>query len=146
MRLHIVAVGKVKQAGLRAELDDYLGRLRRYAACEEVELKDADEAALAARFERAIPARAYRVALEVDGKAWTSQQLADFLGRSEQQNVAHVAWLIGGAFGLPADVRATADLRLSLSAMTFPHRLARLMLAEQLYRGFTILRNEPYAH
>jgi|SRR4051794_23686219 23S rRNA (pseudouridine1915-N3)-methyltransferase len=146
MRLAIIAVGKIKQADLRVSLDDYLGRIRRYATCDEVELKDGSERELVERFERALPARATTVALEAGGRTFDSAGFARFVGRCEQDAVPAVAFLIGGAYGLPAAVAARADLKLSLSAMTFPHRLARLVLAEQVYRAFTILRGEPYSH
>jgi 23S rRNA (pseudouridine1915-N3)-methyltransferase len=146
VRLSIVAVGIIKQAGLRAELDDYLARIRRYASCDEIELKDGREEQVVDRFAKAIPGRAQCVALEVGGQSWSSQRLSSYIYRCEQESVAHVCWLIGGAYGLPRQVSDRAELQLSLSAMTFPHRLVRLMLAEQLYRAFTMLRNEPYAH
>jgi 23S rRNA (pseudouridine1915-N3)-methyltransferase len=146
MRIAIIAVGKVKQAGLRAELDDYLGRIRRYATCDEIELKDGGERELIERFERALPARAKVVALEVDGRTFDSAGFARWIGQCEQNAIGTAAFLIGGSYGLPTEISKRADLRLSLSTMTLPHRLARVVLAEQLYRGFTILRNEPYAH
>jgi 23S rRNA (pseudouridine1915-N3)-methyltransferase len=146
MRIAIIAVGKVKQSGLRAELDDYLGRIRRYAACDEIELKDGGERDVLERFERALPARAKVVALEVDGRSFDSHGFARWIGQCEQTAVGTAAFLIGGSYGLPPAVSKRADLRLSLSTMTLPHRLARVVLAEQLYRAFTILRNEPYAH
>jgi 23S rRNA (pseudouridine1915-N3)-methyltransferase len=146
MRIVIVAVGKLKRAGLRTELDDYLSRIRRYAACEEIELKDGTDRELSERFARAIPARSLVVALEVDGRAHDSAGLARFIAKCEQTAVAHLVFLIGGAYGLPAAVSRSADQQLSLSQLTLPHRLARLMLAEQIYRAFTILRNEPYSH
>ena len=64
----------------------------------------------------------------------------------EQEAIPHLTFLIGGAYGLPPQVSQTSNIQLSLSSLTLPHRLARLMLAEQLYRAFTILRNEPYNH
>lgn len=146
MKIAVIAVGKVKQAGLRAELDDYFGRIKRYAGFQEIELKDGTESEVSARFDKAIPQRAQRIALEVDGRALTSQGLAELVGRAEQTAIPALAFLVGGAYGLPKRVSQAADLRLSLSAMTLPHRLARLVLAEQLYRAFTILRNEPYSH
>jgi 23S rRNA (pseudouridine1915-N3)-methyltransferase len=146
VKISVVAVGKVKQPGLRAELDDYFKRIQRYASFSEVELKDGHDAEVEARFEKAIPSRAKRIALEVSGRELSSQGLADLIGRAEQTAVPVLAFLIGGAYGLPKPVSDRADLRLSLSAMTLPHRLARLVLAEQVYRAFTILRNEPYSH
>jgi len=145
LRLSLIAVGKIKQAGLRAELDDYLGRVRRYASCEEIELKDGSDAELASRFERALPKRASVIALEVEGKTVSSPALAELVRRAELDGVP-LAFLIGGAYGLPKMVSSAAQLQLSLSALTLPHRLARVVLAEQLYRAFTILRGEPYSH
>lgn len=145
LRVSIIAVGKIKQAGMRAEIDDYLGRIRRYATFEEVELKDGSDAELQPRFERALPKRARVVALEVEGKAVTSQGLADMVRRAEL-DATPLAFLIGGAYGLPKAVSKAAHAQLSLSSMTLPHRLARLVLAEQIYRAFTILRGEPYSH
>jgi len=95
---------------------------------------------------RAIPERARVVALEVGGDRMTSEKFAGFVGRCESGAVANVAFLIGGSYGLPRSVSEAADVRLSLSDMIFPHRLARLFLVEQIYRAFTILRNEPYSH
>jgi 23S rRNA (pseudouridine1915-N3)-methyltransferase len=146
VKLAIIAVGKVKQAGMRAEIDDYLARVRRYVACAEIELKDGDAEQVTARFQKAIPPRAQQIALEVDGTSVSSQGLAELIARGERDAVPTLAFLIGGAYGLPRSLSQRAHLRLSLSALTLPHRLARLVLAEQLYRAWTILRNEPYSH
>jgi len=146
VRIALVAVGKVKQPGLRQSLDDYLGRIRRYASVEELELKDAPARQLCERFERAIPARARTIALEVEGRMFDSPAFAQVLGDAELSGVHTLAFLIGGADGLPPEVSARANQRVSLSRLTLPHRLARLVLVEQLYRGFTIVRGEPYAH
>lgn len=146
MRVRIIAVGKAKDRGLRSLLGDYYGRIERYAKLEEIELKDGKEAEVSDRLVRNIPDRSRVVALEVDGRALSSHELAKWIGRAENESVQTVVFLIGGAYGLPEAVSKKADLRLSLSAMTFPHRLARLVLAEQIYRAFSILRNEPYDH
>jgi 23S rRNA (pseudouridine1915-N3)-methyltransferase len=146
LRVVLIAVGKIKERGVREAVDDYVGRLRRYAHFEEVELKDGDAAEVSARFQRAIPERARVVALEVDGEAWSSERLARYLGDAALHAVPAVAFLIGGSYGLPPELSRSAHVRLSLSAMTLPHRLARLLLAEQIYRGYTILRGEPYSH
>lgn len=146
MRFRLIAVGKVKQGDLRASLDDYLGRIRRYCPCDEVELRDGSPAEVAARFRKAIPDRSRVVALEVLGKRLTSPDLAAYVQRGELDAVPNLVWLVGGAYGLPPEVSKAADMQMSLSAMTLPHRLARVVLAEQLYRAFTILRDEPYSH
>ena len=146
MRIRIVAVGRAKNRDLRSLLADYYARIGRYAKLEEVEIKDADEAQVSDRLARSIPDRSRVVALEVDGRALSSRELASWLGRAENDSVQTIVFLLGGAYGLPQELSRKADLRLSMSAMTFPHRLARLVLAEQIYRAFTILRNEPYDH
>ena len=146
MKIAIVAVGKVKQLGLRAELDDYLKRIQRYTSCSEIELKDGSDAEVLARFEKAIPPKSKRIALEVGGQTISSHGLADLVAHAERTAVPTLAFLIGGSYGLPKTLSASAQLQLSLSALTLPHRLARLVLAEQVYRAYTILRNEPYSH
>ena len=145
LKIVIVAVGKLKSSGLRGEVDDYLGRIRRYASCDEIELKDEGERALVARFGKHVPERAVRIALEVEGTSYDSRGLARLLGDHEQRG-SSLAFLIGGAYGLPKAISAEATHRLSLSKLTLPHRFARVVLAEQLYRSFTILRGEPYSH
>lgn len=146
MHIRIVAVGKIKDASLRSSVDEYYARIRHYARLEEQELKDGTDAELIGRFKKAVPERSRVVALEVDGKALSSDGLAAFVGQCQNEGVQNLVWLIGGADGLPQELSRRADLRLSLSSMTLPHRLARLVLAEQVYRAFTILRNEPYSH
>lgn len=146
MRVKIIAVGKAKDRHLRSLLGDYYARIGRYAKLEEIEVNDAKPEDVVERLARSIPERSRVVALEVDGRALSSRDLAAWLGRAENESVQSVVFLIGGAYGLPAELSANADLRLSLSAMTLPHRLARLFLAEQIYRAFSILRGEPYDH
>lgn len=139
MRVAVVAVGRIKERALRAVADDYLGRIGRYVRCEEVEVRDA------AALERALPPGAHVVALEVDGRALGSEPFARQLERWGSRGKGVIAFVIGGAEGIPPELSARADERLSLSPMTLPHRLARVVLLEQLYRAMTILRGEPYA-
>lgn len=146
MRVRIIAVGKAKNRDLRSLLSDYYARIERYAKLEEIEIKDGKEADVTDRLIRAIPKRSRVVALEVSGRRLASREFAAWIERAENESVQTVAFLVGGAYGLPKDLSRKADLQLSLSAMTLPHRLARLVLAEQLYRAFSILRNEPYDH
>jgi len=146
VRVRIIAVGKAKDRDLRSLLADYYARIGRYAKLEEIEIKDGKVDEVAARLARSIPDRSRVVALEVDGRSLSSRGLATWLERAENESVQSVVFLIGGAYGLPPELSKKADLRLSLSAMTLPHRLARLFLAEQIYRGFSILRGEPYDH
>lgn len=145
MRLIIAAVGRVKDRALRAAIDEYMGRVRRYGGCEEIELPDAPSAKLVPAFAKAT-AGATVIALEVGGKSLTSEAFARGVERWAAHGKGVVAFAIGGADGLPAEVSRAAQDRWSLSPLTFPHRLARLVLVEQIYRAMTILRGEPYAH
>lgn len=152
MRIHLVAVGRVRDPALREACDDYAGRIRRYQRLEVTEVREAgrpDRAADAARHVEgeallgAVPPECRVVALTRHGKAWSSEDLAHAVERWQMEG-SDVALLIGGAHGLDADVLRRADVTLTLSPFTLPHELARLVLLEQLYRACTILRGEPY--
>jgi 23S rRNA (pseudouridine1915-N3)-methyltransferase len=145
MRVVLVAVGRVKDRALRAALDEYFGRLRRYVACDEIELADGPADKLAPAFTKAT-IDATTIALEIDGRALGSEAFAQGIERASARHKGIVAFLIGGADGLPPTISRAAHDRWSLSPLTFPHRLARLVLVEQIYRAMTILRGEPYAH
>lgn len=138
MKLTVLAVGKLKEAWVREGCDEYLRRVARHLPCEIVEVKD--DAALSAR----IPPRHRVVALDERGTQVSSQELAARLAAWMGSGAPGVALLIGGADGLPKDLVARADEKLALSRLTLPHRIARLVLAEQLYRALSIVRGEPY--
>ncbi len=151
MMFHVVAVGRVRNRDLAALCDDYAARTRHYTKLEIHEIpakrRQANNPTTVLREEgkallRAVP-DARLVALSRDGGRMNSQ---DFAGRLEgwQREGRDVAFVIGGAFGLDASVRQACEEAISLSDMTFPHELARVMLLEQIYRGNTILRGEPY--
>lgn len=139
MKFFILAAGKLKEREVRAIADDYLGRIRRYAKCDEIELKSAADLA------GAVPKDALVVAMEVDGEALTSTELSKRVERWTSTGKGAVAFVIGGAEGIPKELSRSAAARVSLSKLTLPHRLARVLLLEQLYRSLTILRGEPYA-
>jgi 23S rRNA (pseudouridine1915-N3)-methyltransferase len=139
VKLVIACVGKIKEKPLRQVADDYLGRVQHYARCEELETRDAGG------LERAISDDATVVALEVGGEALTSDAFAARLERWSRTGKGSIAFLIGGAEGIPSALSKRAHCRLSLSSLTLPHRLARVLLLEQIYRAMTILRGEPYA-
>jgi len=140
VKIQIVAVGKMRDKHMAALCDDYVQRARRHVPVEIVELED--DAALARR----LPARAELIALEPGGDSWTTEQLAKHLEDRMVHGAQTIAFLIGGALGLPPEVVKKASRRLSLSNLTLPHRLARVLLCEQLYRAMTIIRGEPYHH
>jgi 23S rRNA (pseudouridine1915-N3)-methyltransferase len=139
VKLTVVAVGKIRERDLRGVADAYVGRIRRYVRLDEVEV--ANDAALG----RSLPKGATIVALDPDGDALTSTAFARKVEAWGRRGKGDVAFLIGGAEGIPGDLVRSADARLSLSKLTLPHRLARVVLLEQIYRAFTILRGEPYA-
>lgn len=140
MRIRVVAVGKLKESHYREAVDEYLGRLKHYATVEEVEIKDG-----LAAMQKAIPQRAHVIAMTIDGRQRSSEELAarieELAGR-----VAEIVFVIGGADGIPAEVVKASHETLSLGKMTLPHRLARLVLVEQIYRAMTIRKGEPYHH
>lgn len=139
MKITIVAVGKLKEREVRAIADDYWGRIRRVVRGIELEVKDD------VQLVSAVPSVDVLVALEVDGKGFSSEEFAKKLDTWGQKGKGEIAFLIGGAEGLPEELSARAHVRMSLSTMTLPHRLARVLLLEQIYRGLSILRGEPYA-
>lgn len=139
MKLVVVAAGKLKEREWRALADDYLGRVRRYVKCDEIEVRSAKDLAAAA------PEGALLVALEVEGDALSSTELSRRIERWGGTGKGVVAFLIGDADGIPEALSKSAAARLSLSKLTLPHRMARVLLLEQLYRSLSILRGEPYA-
>jgi len=141
MKLRLLMVGKTRREEIRALLDDYLRRIRRYAEIELHELRDASPAALR---KMKIAPSAVTVLLDAAGKQFTSPQFARWLGDLRDRGTRELVFLCGGAEGFPEELRAAARQKLSLSTLTMPHELARVVLAEQLYRAFTILAGHPY--
>ncbi len=150
MDIEIVAVGKLRPY-YRQAADDYIRRLRRYAHVREQEVREASRAPTtsaqqaeeAVRLKVKIPDGSTVVALAREGIGWSSSELARQLDRWLLQ-ARPLAFLIGGSSGLDSSVIARASARWSLGPLTFPHELARVILCEQLYRAYTILRREPY--
>lgn len=150
--LQIIACGQLKERYLRDGIAEYVKRLGRYVDTEIMEVADApDTGALAVQLAKEgdlilakIPAKTFVIALEIEGKMVDSEQFAAVIERGLEQGGASLTFVIGGSRGLDRRVLARADLRLSFSQMTFPHQLMRLILLEQIYRAFRILRGEPY--
>ena len=137
MRVFLYYVGKARDAASNAIAAEFLKRSSRYAPCEMREIHP-DRFDLWTKH----PA-AHKVLLDPSGKLTTSAQFIEMIAKGEMEGRDQV-FVIGGHDGLPAGWRQRADLLLSLSPMTFPHELARAMLAEQIYRAFTTLRGHPY--
>jgi 23S rRNA (pseudouridine1915-N3)-methyltransferase len=153
VKFRVVAVGKPRAQSLAAAIQDYEARAARYWPLEirEVREEPARNATPELVRERegvrllaAAGANALIVACEADGDARTSAELAAWMHAERERALRDVAFVIGGAYGLSPAVREAAAQRLSFSSFTFPHELARLLLAEQLYRAGTIVRGEPY--
>lgn len=152
MRIRVAAVGRLKEPYWRAACDEYVKRLGRYATVQIAEVPDRDLSAGADRavaaegadLLRVVPAGSHAVALEIGGTSRTSEELAARLEALMLGGTADVTFVVGGSAGLAPDVLARADERLSLSRMTLPHQLCRVVLLEQVYRAFRIIRNEPY--
>jgi 23S rRNA (pseudouridine1915-N3)-methyltransferase len=140
LKLLILAVGRLKEAYWQAAEAEYAKRLSHYASVDIREVKS-DAALLAA-----IPPRAQVIALDERGELCSSEDLAHKLIAAEQQHGggAPLVFVVGGADGLPAAVSSKAVRKLAFGRITLPHRLARIVLLEQLYRAHTILRGEPY--
>ena len=157
LSITVVAVGKIKEKVLTAALDEYAKRLSAYCRFQVVEVKDektpenpsvAEKNAVldreAQRIMEKIPKGAKVITLCVEGKQMTSEKFAELMNSSTVSGVSHLVFVIGGSMGLADKVKELSDIRLSFSEMTFPHMLMRVILAEQIYRGFTIINGKTY--
>jgi 23S rRNA (pseudouridine1915-N3)-methyltransferase len=143
-RYRVLCVGRRANDPLLDAADGYLERLQHYAATEVVRVKDGsaedERAALSAKLRDG----AHVVALDERGEKLDTVGLANRIGAWQRRALSKIDFLIGGADGLHSELRARAKETWSLSALTLPHRLALVLLLEQLYRGHTVLRGEPY--
>jgi len=141
MKIRLIMLGKTRRPEARALVDDYAGRIKHYAEIEILELRDAGPASLR---KLKIDSAAVVVMLDAAGKQVTSQQFAKWLGELRERGTREVVFLCGDAEGFPDELRASAKQKISLSTLTMPHEFARVILAEQIYRGFAILAGHPY--
>ncbi len=157
MNITILAVGKLKEKYWRDAIDEYSKRLGKYCKLQITELKEtllpanasaADEEAVKAVEGVEILGRIkpsdYVITLEIKGKPLSSEDLAAHIGNLAVTGKSSIVFIIGGSLGLSKEVSKRADLKLSFSAMTFPHQMMRVILLEQIYRSFKIIRNETY--
>jgi 23S rRNA (pseudouridine1915-N3)-methyltransferase len=143
VKLRIAWIGKTKSPAIQALTAEYLKRLSRYAACDALEL--ASEAALLKQVEKmAGRTQPVLVLLDSRGRQLASEEIANFLAYHQAHDTQDMLFAIGPADGWTAATRAKAGQVLSLGKITLPHELARVVLLEQLYRGFTILQGHPY--
>ena len=141
MKIHFVMLGKTRRREIRALLDDYAARIGRFADVKLTELREDSAASLR---KLTLDPAATVVILDDAGKPQTSAQFAKWLGETRDRGAREIVFLCGGAEGFPEALRRRATQKLSLSALTYSHELARAMLAEQIYRAFAILAGHPY--
>lgn len=157
MKITVICVGKVKEKFYRMAIDEYIKRLGRYCKPEIIEVADektpdnasAHEVELikdkeGERILKNIRKDGAVIALAIEGKMLSSEQLADKISQLGVKGESHIQFIIGGSLGLSEKVLKEADMLLSFSKMTFPHQLMRVILLEQIYRSYRIIQGEPY--
>ena len=157
MKISIVCVGKIKEKFYRDALDEYLKRLSRYCKTEIVEVTDekkpdkaspVEEEQIKKKEAERILAKlkedAYVITLEILGDKLDSVAFGQMIEKAGLAGKSHIQFVIGGSLGLHGDVSKRADKKISFSDMTFPHQLMRVVLCEQIYRGYRIICGEPY--
>ena len=150
MKIKVAWIGKTKEAAIQTLIDEYLKRISRYAKVEGMAVRDEAALLALARGHRLVERQAGRrgerhklILLDSRGKQLSSEELAEML-RHEQVSAISLLFAVGGSDGFSEEARRQASFILSLGKMTLPHELARVVLVEQLYRGFTILKGHPY--
>lgn len=157
MKITVLCVGKIKEKFYTAAVDEYVKRLSRYSKVEIAEVQDEKTVEGASEKEeervRDIEGRrllsrisdgAYVIALAIEGESMSSVKLAARLEALAASGASHMVFVIGGSLGLSSEVMKRSDMQLSFSKLTFPHQLMRVILLEQIYRSFRIIRGEPY--
>ena len=153
MNIKIICIGKLKEKYWKDAEAEYLKRLSSYAKVEVIELKESRTDDIAEEGEAILSAlgvsgngikKDYVITLEIKGKEFTSEKLAEKIETLGLEGKSNIAFVIGGSNGLSKEVSEAADLKLSFSHFTFPHQMMRVILLEQIYRSFKIIRNEKY--
>lgn len=157
MKITVITVGKIKEKYLKDAIAEYSKRLSRYCKLEILEVTDEKTPDGASetveenirdkegeRILKLVKDDSYVITLEIGGKMLTSEELSDKIDTFGIQGQSHLNFIIGGSIGLGKEVLKRSDYALSFSKMTFPHQLMRVILLEQIYRGYRIMNNEPY--
>ena len=156
MKLSIWAIGKSNESYIKEGVEEFTKRIANYFPIEWKIISSPKNAGLFSPLDlkkkeaemilQSLKQEDFLVALDESGKQFNSKGVANFLQQKASESTKHIVFLIGGAYGLDDQVLQKARIKWSLSALTFPHQLVRLILVEQLYRACTILRNEKYHH
>ena len=141
MKIKLLAVGKIKEPSFKEACAEYQKRLQKYSTFEIIEIKDEGKEKEAEKILQKCK-DSFVIVLAEEGKQYTSLQFAELIKKTAKD----ITFILGGAYGLEQRVKQRANLLLSLSAMTFPHELCRVIFLEQLYRACTIIKNEKYHH
>ncbi len=144
MKFRFLWIGKTKNKNWRALEDDYFARLSHFTKCEIVELKDASKEIEGKRILDNLNQTSFVCLLDVVGRSVSSHDLAKSVEGWQNRGLKEITFIIGGADGVVSEVVERADYSLSLSFLTFTHEMARVVLLEQLYRAFTIIKGFPY--
>lgn len=157
MKITVISVGTIKEKFFSQAISEYVKRLSRYCSLTMIEVPDekapenlsiADMTAVKNKEGQKIlekmPQGSFVVTLEIDGKQMTSEELAQNFEELALRGSSHICFIIGGSLGLGDAVSSASNLTLSFSRMTFPHQLFKIMLLEQVYRAFKIIKGEPY--
>lgn len=157
MKITVVCVGKIKEKYFTMGIEEYSKRLSRYCKLDIIQVPDEktpDNASEAEelmikkkegeRILKNVKDNAYVIALAIEGKMLTSEELADKIDKLGVGGDSHIVFVIGGSLGLDEEVLKRADYKLSFSKLTFPHQMMRMVLLEQVYRGYRIINGEPY--
>ncbi|QQY79727.1 23S rRNA (pseudouridine1915-N3)-methyltransferase [Keratinibaculum paraultunense] len=157
MKIRVIAVGKIKEKYIRDGINEYLKRLSRYCSVEIIEVEDEKtqenltnreidiiKDKEGKRILSKISPNSHIISLVIEGKQMSSEELANKIEDLMIEGVNNLTFIIGGSLGLSREVIEKSNLKLSFSKMTFPHQLMRMVLLEQIYRSFRIIRGEPY--
>lgn len=148
--IKIICVGKIKESFFREAIQEYQKRLSKYSKLEIIELPDytngnaqENQKKEALLIQKQIGPKDYVITLEIEGRVFSSEQLAEKID-DLFQNYSTITFVIGGSYGLDVSIKEKSDLSLSFSKMTFPHQLFRILLLEQIYRSYKIIHHESY--
>ena len=157
MNIRIIAVGKIKEKYIQEGIKEYSKRLSKYCSLEIIEVDDEKAPEKLSdkeveiikekegeRILSKIPQNSFVISLEIEGKEISSEELSNKINNLMIEGISNITFIIGGSLGLSDTVSSKSNLKLSFSKMTFPHQLIRMILLEQIYRSWRIIKNEPY--
>ena len=157
MNIRLIPVGKIKEKYIQEGIKEYSKRLSRYCSLDIVEIDDEKAPESLSDKEKEmvkqkegerilskIPQNSYVISLVIEGKQLSSEELAEKIESLMVEGISDITFIIGGSLGLSDEVISRSNFKLSFSKMTFPHQLMRMILLEQIYRAWRIIKNEPY--